>query len=230
MPTLSQTPLEQLAQDFLANPHLVYHMIFQDRHDAGIKLIKLINGIDLCIAIPRGGIPVAAPICKHFQCNMLLSFPRKLSAPNNDEFAIGSINAHGDIYLNDTVCKQLKITDNYIEKTKKAQLHEIQKRRAQYPTPDIAISGKNVAIIDDGLATGLTMLAAVNEIQHHQPASVCIIVPVAPQSAISSLSMHSDIICLHIADNFRCVGQFYKNFNQVSATEANKILQSINKG
>ena len=84
-------------------------------------------------------------------------------------------------------------------------------------------------LIDDGLATGLTMLAAIHEIKHHKPNSVCVAIPVAPPNAVKSLARHCQIICLTIAEDFNFVGQFYKHFNQVTTEEANKVLKEINK-
>ena len=203
-------------------------MQFQNRNDAGKKLAEQSPQVDVVIAIPRGGIPIAEPICKHHNAKLMLAFPRKLRSPTNKECAIGAINQYSDIVLNEPLCKRLKIPDDYIEMEKNIQIHEISERKQNYASLDISIADKSVIIVDDGIATGYTMLAAIKEILHQKPKHITVGIPVCASDTLQKIREICDVICLYDTANFGAVGYYYEDFHQVETSEAKRILERIN--
>lgn len=203
--------------------------IFKSRQNAGEKLALHVPPCDIAIAIPRGGIPIAEPICQKYQIPLLLTFPRKLGAPNNPEFAFGAISEQGDAILNQAVIEHLKISQAYIDNCIQEELLEIQNRKNQYPSPQIAISGKTVILIDDGIATGLTMLAAIKNLKSQSPKKIIVAVPTASSDSATLIQQEVELVCLYQTDHFGSVGEYYKDFHQVSNHEAIEALKAINK-
>ena len=200
-------------------------MVFADRLAAAKKLTEALQEDrgrnPLVLAIPRGAVPMAKVIAQSLQGEMDVVLVRKLRAPSNPEFAIGSIDEGGWVYLAD-YAGQAGASEDYINQEVALQLETIRHRRAQY-TPErspIDPAGRIVIVIDDGLATGATMIAALHAVHNRNPAELICAVPVAPLDTLQKLQGKANkIVCLSSPDNFYAVGQFYVDFPQVSDEE-----------
>ncbi len=204
-------------------------MIFLNRADASHQLLKKLTYYHgqqpLVLAIPRGAVPMAKIIADFLGGDMDVALVRKLSTPSNPELALGAIDEAGNIYLDDILMTQSIL--RYLEKEKAEQLTLIHKRRANYSPFRQAINpaGRIVIVVDDGLATGSSMIAALKSLRTKQPKKIICAVPVAPIDAILKIKPYADeIICLHTPTYFQSVGQFYKSFPQVDDEEVIDIL------
>jgi predicted phosphoribosyltransferase len=200
-------------------------MIFANRVIAAKQLAAALSEYrgkhPLVLAIPRGAVPMAKIIADELNGEMDVVLVRKLRAPGNPEFAIGSVDESGWVYLAD-YASQVGGTQEYIREEVSAQLEAIRQRRAQY-TPvrePIDPSGRVVIVIDDGLATGSTMIAALHALRAKQPKELICAVPVAPPETLEKVSGNADrVVCLSAPNNFSAVAQFYMEFPQVSDEE-----------
>ena len=200
-------------------------MIFADRIAAAKKLAEaLVDYHDkhpLISAIPRGAVPMAKVIAGQLNGEMDVVLVRKLRAPGNPEFAIGSVDESGWVYLTE-YAEQAGANQDYIDREVAAQMETIRQRRAQYTPkrPPVDPAGRIVIIIDDGLATGSTMIAALHALRNQKPAELICAVPVAPPDTLRKLQGKADrMVCLSSPDNFYAVGQFYADFPQVTDEE-----------
>ena len=209
-------------------------MIFKNRIEAARKLAEALShyrGMNpLVLAIPRGAVPMAKVIADLLEGELDVVLVRKLGAPGNPEFAIGAVDETGWVYLAPWA-EETGIGDEYLEKTKERELATIRARRAQY-TP--ARPPKNpqeriVIVVDDGLATGSTMIAALHAIRAKNPQRLVCAVPVAPPDTVEKIRPHCDeVVCLHTPENFYAVGQFYLNFSEVTDEEVIELLKESN--
>ena len=200
-------------------------MIFANRIAAAHKLAAALSDYrdknPLILAIPRGAVPMAKVIAERLHGELDVVLVRKLGAPGNPEFAIGSIDETGWVYLTE-YARSAGADDHYIQQEVAAQLDTIRRRRVQYTPqrPPIDPAGRIVIIIDDGLATGSTMIAALHAVRNQQPAELVCAVPVAPPDTIKKLQGKADrIVCLSSPEDFYAVGQYYVDFPQVSDEE-----------
>ncbi|MBS0424506.1 MAG: phosphoribosyltransferase [Proteobacteria bacterium] len=200
-------------------------MIFADRMAAAGKLAEALSGYrdknPLVLAIPRGAVPMAKMIAQQLNGEMDVVLVRKLRAPGNPEYAIGSVDESGWVYLTE-YAERAGADQAYVKREVSAQLETIRQRRAHY-TPGRAPvdpAGRIVIVIDDGLATGSTMIAALHALRNQKPAELVCAVPVAPPETLTKLQGKADrIVCLSAPDNFYAVGQFYADFPQVTDNE-----------
>jgi putative phosphoribosyl transferase len=206
-------------------------MIFNDRNDAAKKLaarlIQYKGQNPLILAIPRGAVPMAKVIAEELDGNFDVVLVRKLRAPYQPELAIGSIDESGWAYVASHAAST-GASQEYIEDEKKAQMETIRKRRNQYTPirPPIDPAGRIVIVIDDGLATGATMISALHGLRARNPAKLICAVPVAPPDTLKKIAnMADDVICLYAPDFFMAVGQFYMNFAQVEDEEVIELLR-----
>lgn len=200
-------------------------MIFSDRMAAAEELAQALSEYrdknPLVLAIPRGAVPMARVIAKELNGEMDVVLVRKLRAPGNPEFAVGSVDESGWVYLNE-YAEQAGANQNYINEEVSAQLETIRQRRVQYTPKRAPINpaGRIAIVIDDGLATGSTMIAALHALRNQKPAELICAVPVAPPDTLRKLQGKADrIVCLSSPENFYAVGQFYSDFPQVSDSE-----------
>lgn len=206
--------------------------MFHDRHEAAISLAKALAGYKgqcpLILAIPRGAVPMAKVIADELGGTFDVVLVRKLRAPNYPELAIGSVDESGWTYIADHAAS-VGADDIYIEAEMQKQMATIKQRRAQYTPvrPPIDPAGRVVIVIDDGLATGATMISALHGLRSRKPAKLICAIPVSPPETLRKVQPLADqVVCLVAPDNFRAVGQFYVDFPQVEDEEVIEILQS----
>jgi putative phosphoribosyl transferase len=208
---------------------------FADRADAGQRLARLLTDMELdhplIYALPRGGVPVAVEVAKRLAAPLDLLLVRKVGAPRNPEVALGALveGADEQIVINEDVRQLSGADDTYIARAVAEQRAELERRKALYlrnrtrPDP----RGKTVVVIDDGLATGATMKAALIGLKRMGPARIVVALPVAPKQALDDIAAQADdIICIYPVSSFRGVGAFYRDFHQLSDDETVTLLNS----
>jgi len=207
-------------------------MILKDRREAGELLaerLEIYKGRDpLILAVPRGGVVVAEQIHRALGGELDLIITRKIGAPNQRELAIGSTSGDGVVMLNDELISRLGIFPDYVQKAAAKEQAEIVRRlklyRGEKKLPQI--EGRLVIVVDDGVATGYTMLAALSSLRQHQPTELALAVPVGPPETFARLKKEvSALVYLEAPVDFAAVGQFYKHFDQVSDDQVIAILQ-----
>lgn len=210
-------------------------MIFSDQIKAGEKLAaKLSSGKDkLILAIPRGGVATGYGLAQKLYLPLDIIVTRKIGAPNNPELAIGAVGeTKNSLWLNQELVTQLKVSQTYINKEIKKEKKEIKRREKLYRQGRKALSLKNkvVILVDDGLATGATMIAAIKEVKDSQPKKIIVAVPVAPQETIDLINQEADqVVCLSIPKVFLAVGQWYRDFKQYSDQKVINLLNDLLK-
>jgi predicted phosphoribosyltransferase len=207
-------------------------MLFFDRTDAGRKLARALAGYagrdDVrVLGLPRGGVPVAFEVAQALHAPLDVFIVRKLGVPSQPELAMGAVASGGMRVLNDEVVGQLDIPESIILRVAAAEQLEIERRERRYregrPAPQLA--GKIVILIDDGLATGSTMRAAVRAVRLQQPISTLVAVPVAAASTCAALRREADeVVCLATPEPFFAVGQWYRDFDQTSDEQVHDLL------
>ena len=203
-------------------------MLFEDRRDAGhqlgLRLRKLRLTDPVVLALPRGGVPVAAEVAALLEAPLDLVLVRKIGAPGHEELAAGAVvdGAQPELVLNPEVIGSFGIDDAYLAAEQARQLVEIERRRALYlsgrPRPGLA--GRVAVVIDDGIATGATVRAALRAVRRAGPAELILAVPVAAASILRRLEAEVDrVVCLHAPKDLMAVGQFYRDFHQLDDAE-----------
>jgi predicted phosphoribosyltransferase len=207
-------------------------MMFHDRNEAAIMLAEQLADYKgknpLTLAIPRGAVPMARIIADKLDGMFDVVLVRKLRAPGNPELAIGSIDESGWTYLADHAAS-VGADSEYIDAERKQQMITIKQRCAQYTPvrPPVDPAGRIVIIIDDGLATGATMISALHGLRSRRPARLICAIPVSPPETLRKIQLLADqVVCLDTPDNFRAVGQFYVDFPQVEDEEVIKVLHN----
>ncbi|HTD45955.1 MAG TPA: phosphoribosyltransferase family protein [bacterium] len=201
-------------------------MRFRDRRDAGEQLARQLGPLGLgaatVLAIPRGGVVVADAIVRALGWPLDVIIPRKLRAPHNPELAIGAVTGDGTIYLDPRLTRTLHIADDYLRDEIVFQIAEITRRRLAYRKtrrePDLR--NRTAVLVDDGLATGATAIAAVRMVRHALAREVAVAIPVGPPEAVRRLEGEADqVICLLRPLEFVAVGEFYEDFRQTGDEE-----------
>jgi putative phosphoribosyl transferase len=196
--------------------------------------INKATGSLLLLSIPRGGVIIADVVASKlpFNCEFDIVIPRKLTAPHNQEMAIGAVMEDGTLFLNDELINELEIDKEYIEKEKIRQLEEIKRRKVIYlNSKEILynIQNKIVILIDDGAATGATLIAAARWIKKQKPTKLLIAIPVTSKDIAEILKEESDMVVtatIPSAINFKTVGQYFQEFKPV---EDNEVIEVITK-
>jgi putative phosphoribosyl transferase len=210
-------------------------MLFRNRAEAGRKLAKRLLAyrslVPIVLALPRGGVPVGFEIATALGAPLDVIFVRKIGVPSQPELALGAIvdGDHPEIFINERLKDELEIPDAYIREESDRQLVEIERRRELYleGRPSLPLSGRPVIVVDDGIATGATMRAALLAIRRQHPSSIALAVPVAAADALETLrSEVDDVICLSTPTSLGGVGQFYRNFQQVDDETVITLLRN----
>jgi len=205
---------------------------FRNRTDAGRQLAeKLVAYADrgdvLVLALPRGGVPVAFEVAQALGAPLDVFVVRKLGVPGYEELAMGAVATGGVRVLNDEIVRGLGISDHQIDAVVARELHELARRERLYrgdrPPPDVA--GRTVILVDDGLATGATMRAAVAALRQRQPARIVIAVPTASPDTSEALKAEADdVVCAVTPEPFLAVGDWYEDFTQTTDDEVRELL------
>lgn len=207
-------------------------MRFRDRSDAGRQLARRLRHIDfhdpVVLALPRGGVPVAFEVAGEIDAPLEVFVARKIGAPNHPEFGIGAIAEGGDVVASDRAIDALHLTPAMFDELVREEEREVQRRvahyRAERPLPDLR--GRDVILVDDGLATGVTAEAALRAIRAVGPRRVILAVPTCAADTAARLSHLADEVVYVISSrNFAAVGAWYENFGQTSDTEVIDLLR-----
>lgn len=204
---------------------------FADREEAARQLAERLLAYrgknPLVLAIPRGAVPMARVIAQQLGGELDVVLVRKLRAPLQPELAIGAVNESGWLYLGGQGYRH-GVSDSYLATERRDQMQTIRERRARYAKvrPAVATAGRVVIVVDDGLATGATMIAALHGLRQSQPAKLVCAVPVAPADTLARVAdLADEVLCLHQPTDFEAVGQFYRHFPQVSDDEVLAVLR-----
>ncbi len=211
-------------------------MVFRDRHDAGRYLATTLEryahdpGV-MVLALPRGGVPVAYEIARALHAPLDVFVVRKLGAPGQEELALGAIASGGVRVLNHETVDLLGIKQQDIERITQRELAELQRRERQYrgDRPPLEVRGRTIILVDDGLATGSSMRAAAAALRRMGARKLVMAVPVAaPQSCADLRAQVDDVVCGLMPAQFFAVGQWYREFDQISDEEVRALLESAN--
>ncbi len=206
-------------------------MQFNDRREAGELLAEKLDYYrdqkPLILAVPRGGVAVAEPVWEYLDGELDLIITRKIGAPHQRELAIGAISGDGFTMLNEGLISRLGVFPDYVERASKKEQAEIARRlelyRGDRPLP--LIDKRLVILVDDGVATGYTLLAALRSLQEKKPSRLILAVPVGPPETFDRLRGEvDDLIYLDAPADFAAVGQFYRHFEQVQDADVITIL------
>jgi len=206
---------------------------FADRHEAGVELASRLRAYRgrndvVVLALPRGGVPVAFEVAEALDAPLDVFVVRKLGLPEHPEFAMGAIASGGVRVLSDDVVRWYNIPDGVIDAITRRELAELERREREYRQgrPLTDLHGRVVILVDDGLATGSTMRAAVQAVRAHNPARVIVAVPVsAPESCEQLAAIADEVICARTPEPFSAVGLWYRDFSQTGDEEVRELLQ-----
>lgn len=206
--------------------------MFDDRDDAARRLAAALAAYKgkhaLVLAIPRGAVPMGRTLADALGAELDVVLVRKLGAPGNPELAVGAMDESGWTYVAD-YAGEVGADAAYLAREKEKQLETLRKRRAQYTPHRHAIDpkGRIAIVVDDGLATGATMMAALHAVRAKEPARLVCAVPVASPDSLAKVKPYADeVVCLQAPWGFRAVGQFYRRFNQVEDEEVLALLDA----
>lgn len=205
--------------------------MFTDRTDAGRQVADAVTAADIhadiVLAIPRGGLPVGRAVADALDIPLDIVSARKIGAPGNPELAIGAVASDGTQWLNESLIEEIGVGEEYVatsaEREREAARAKVQRYRGDRPPLDLA--GKQVLIVDDGVATGATTTACIRQVAAAGASRIVLAIPVAPRRTIERLRTEVDeVICVEIPSSFGAVGQFYDSFAQVPDERAKEYL------
>ncbi len=206
---------------------------FTDRREAGQQLAQELSDYAdrenlVVLGLPRGGVPVAFEVAKALQAPLDVFVVRKLGVPGNPELAMGAIASGGVRVLNEDVVRTMSIPDREIERVTNEERQKLKEREEIYrgARPGVDLQGKTVVLVDDGLATGATMRAAVSALREHDPERIVVAVPTAPPETCSEFEdVVDEIVCLTTPRPFFGVGGAYRDFSQTTNEEVRDLLE-----
>lgn len=212
-------------------------MQFRNRTHAGQALAERLTGYAgrddvIVLALPRGGVPVAFEVAQRLSAPLDVFIVRKLGSPGHEELAMGAIATGGVVVLNDDVVRALKIPEAGIERVAARERDELARREALYrgsrPAPDLR--GRIVILVDDGLATGSTMRAAIAAVRTFQPSRLVVAVPTGARETCEDLRRDVDeVVCVTEPDHFYAVGMWYEDFTQTEDREVRDLLEAAGR-
>lgn len=209
-------------------------MIFESRGKAGEELFKKLKSFKgkggvLVLGIPRGGVPIAKVIAEKLNAPLDVIVSRKIGAPGQQELAIGAVGPNGTYILDENLISSLQVDDDYLEEKISEKKKEVGIRLKEFRGDKslYKLKGRTVILIDDGIATGSTVKASITFLRKKKAGKIILAVPVAPQDSVEEFKkLVDDYIVLYTPKDFYAVGQFYKNFPQVSNDEVVELLKS----
>jgi predicted phosphoribosyltransferase len=208
--------------------------MFYDRDDAGHQLAENLKRRELndpvVLAIPRGGVVIGAVLAKELDAELDVVLSRKLGAPDQPELAIGAVSEDGRVFLNPLAREYLEADEAYLEQELQAQRAEIARRKELFRAvrPRATVTGRSIIMTDDGIATGATMIAALQVVKEQKPHETIVAVPVASPERLQDVRRWcDDVVCLLAPDTFWAIGQFYKDFSQLTDEEVIEILRNL---
>lgn len=209
-------------------------VLFKDRADAGKRLAEHLKAYAgrpdvIVLALPRGGVPVAYEVARAINAPLDIFLVRKLGVPGQEELALGALASGGVRVLNPALLRELRLPENVLDALTNRESIELERRERAYrgdrPLPEV--KGKTVILVDDGLATGASMYAAVVALREHQPARIVVAVPVAsPETCAAFRDLVDEIVCAYTPQPFHGVGLWYEDFSQTSDEEVHELLNS----
>ncbi len=212
--------------------------MYENRKDAGIKLSVPLKKIQdegkytdpVVVSIPNGGVCIGIEIAKALNAPMDIILIKKIPALNNEELAIGSVSENGIVFLNNDLVEKFGVDENYIQEKGMEKIYEMEQIRNAYEYESVVLEGKDVILVDDGAATGVSMYLAAQSIAREMPRSVTIALPVAPNdkkvlNMLKSVCHHLEI--LYMPDNFMSISKWYEDFHQLSDEEVKELLEKI---
>jgi predicted phosphoribosyltransferase len=208
-------------------------ILYEDRRDAGRQLADALARYAgrpdvVVLGLPRGGVPVAFEVAKALRAPLDVFLVRKLGAPGDPELAMGAIASGGVRVMNWDVVRGMRISDDAVERVARKEWEKLKAREETYrgARPGVDLAGKTVILVDDGLATGATMRAAVKALREREPRQIVVAVPTAPASVCSELEqMVDEIICLETPRRFAGVGGAYAVFSQTTDEQVRDMLE-----
>lgn len=206
--------------------------MFRDRRHAGELLVGLLGKYrgrerTVLLALPRGGVPVAAAVARSLALPLDVLLVHKIGAPSEPELAVGAVAVDGLVVLDEESIAAMRIPQVALESAIAAEQKELSRRERLYRSDrsPLVLTGQTVILVDDGLATGYTMLAAVRAVRQQQPASIVVAVPVAPQVTLDRFGAEAEeMVCVHTPRRLEAVGQFYEDFSQISDEQVREEL------
>ena len=207
-------------------------MRYRDRHEAGrilaAQLQAYANRADvLVLALPRGGLPVGFEVAQALKAPLDIFLVRKLGVPGHEELAMGALASGGVRVLNEDVVRMLRISESVIDAVAKEEQRELERREQLYRDgrPALDVQGRTVILVDDGLATGSTMRAAVLALRRQHPAAIVVAVPVAAATTCAEFASEvDDVICASTPEPFHAVGLWYADFTQTTDQQVRDLL------
>ena len=220
------------------SPEQALPRIFEDRVDAGRALARALAAFGgaadvIVLGLPRGGVPVASEIARSLGLPLDVLVVRKLGLPWQPELAMGAIASGGAMVLNKDVLRHSAFGEEALEQVKRRELVELERRERAFrgTSPPLDVSGRTAIVVDDGLATGATMEAAVRALRIQGAARVVVAVPVASVEARERVAALADeVFCLETPRYFSAVGQWYRDFDQTSDREVSELLEGAREG
>ena len=212
--------------------------VFRDRREAGRVLAQLLGAYRgrkgvIVLGLPRGGIPVAWEVAAALGAPLDAFIVRKLGAPGHEEFAMGALASGGRVVVNDDVLRALRVTPQQLRDVAEREGRELLRREAAYRggRPRLELAGKTVILVDDGLATGASMFAAVQALREMEPAEIVIAVPAAPESTCREFAgLVDDVVCASMPTPFLAVGESFWDFRQTTDDEVRELLATPTTG
>ncbi len=210
--------------------------LFLNRIDAGRQLASALarypfEGDGIVLALPRGGLPVAFEIARRLHAPLDIYMVRKLGVPGHPELAMGAVASDASYVVDEALIEQAGVTPQQFRDVMARELAELRRREKAYRSGDLEIEGKTVVLVDDGLATGATMYAAVRAVRTCKPARVIVAVPVASRSACELVETIADaVVCPYTPEPFFAVAYYYDDFSQVGDDEVRRLLELARGG